>query len=201
MREARRLYHSYSPYEQDGFEKLARADEMLECLLRADPNKIEVLTQRMLVQKQLAVEQRRLEVYELNRLMANREKGSFELYAARRAAPLIGKRCLVPAAVFYREGEPIEGVIVRHAGGGLVWVFLLRDQLEYRVWVCDALAWLANDDHTGRSAELLSFCRAPHARQALRPSLPASRGDGDDELQRKPCMIRGPPVQSASSPD
>ena len=72
----------------------------------------------------------------------------------------LGRRCNVPPSIFHRDGsEPLEGVVTKTAGAGLVWIYFFADRAAYRFWVIDALEWLAPTG-TDSHREFAAFCRA-----------------------------------------
>ena len=144
-----------------GFAKVHRSLAQLDSLLLADPHH----AQAKMLKKQLVQivkdDETRARIYAINVLKAQQERGKFDVHMQNKVKPLLGRRCFIPSQVvnmpvsaqaeFLNAGKIedssiVEGVILKSAGGGLVWVYIFAERMPFRFWMADAQSWLGDED-------------------------------------------------------
>ena len=133
----------------------------LDSLLLADAHH----AQAKMLKKQLVQivkdDETRARIYAINVLKAQQERGKFDVHMQNKVKPLLGRRCFIPSQVvnmpvsaqaeFLNAGKIedssiVEGVILKSAGGGLVWVYIFAERMPFRFWMADAQSWLGDED-------------------------------------------------------
>ena len=71
-------------------------------------------------------------------------------------------------AEFLNRGElssgSVEGVVLKSAGGGLVWIYIFAERMPFRFWMADAQGWLSDDDKRELGLPIVHYEKAAAAK-------------------------------------
>ena len=190
-----------------GFAKVHRSIAQLDSLLLADPRHAQAAQLRKWLQGIVRFDLERSRIYATNDLKAKHEAKRYDEYMEARMTPLLGRRCLVPPDVVHlsttKSGgraydEPLEGVVLKHAGGALVWIYLFLERLPYRVWMVDAGHWLTPEAR----ATLLDAAEGPDAEHVawLFKALKVAKGSLRQGLVLSAPICEASPPHPAAMP-
>ena len=191
-----------------GFAMVHRSIAQLDSLLLADPRHAQAAHLRKWLQGIVRFDLERSRIYATNDLKAKHEAKRYDEYMEARMTPLLGRRCLVPPDVVHlsttKSGgraydEPLEGVVLKHAGGALVWIYLFLERLPYRVWMVDAGHWLTPEAR----ATLLDAAEGPDAEHVawLFKALKVAKGSlRQGQTLSAPLCEASPPHPAAMPP-
>ena len=145
--------------DEQGFVKVHKSIQQLEAMLLADPQHAQARALRRQLQAIVKADHDRAVVYAMNAAKSVHERKRFDAYMIVRVAPLLGRRCFVPVEVVNVPvtaqaellkgplgGKSMEGVVLKSAGGGLVWVYIFAELMPFRLWMADVQGWLSRED-------------------------------------------------------
>ena len=145
--------------DEQGFAKVHKSIQQLEAMLLADPQHAQARALRRQLQAIVKADHDRAVVYAMNAAKSVHERKRFDAYMIVRVAPLLGRRCFVPVEVVNVPvtaqaellkgplgGKSMEGVVLKSAGGGLVWVYIFAELMPFRLWMADVQGWLSRED-------------------------------------------------------
>ena len=122
----------------------------------------------------------RAQIYAINALKAQQERSKFDVHMHDKVRPLLGRRCVIPQEIvnmpvsaqaeFLNRGElssgSVEGVVLKSAGGGLVWIYIFAERMPFRFWMADAQGWLSDDDKRELGLPIVHYEKAAAAKAA-----------------------------------